>query len=218
MPLVYHSSDTSTWETRVQNLAHELHIHPSSVYSYHPEKGVFVIDLARDIAQLASQATQPTLIALYHFETARVETQNALLKTLEESGRHVCMVLCVTDTSSLVPTIMSRCVVESAHAESVSQTQLLDAYGLYPGRATYADFLKASFLIKKEDGVPLLKEVLGAYRNHFISRATRDTTEALQSIQTVLHQVERTHVGLEYALDYCAGKLEEGSMLAKEVN
>lgn len=67
------------------------------------------IDQIRTLSEvILTQTTTQRVVALYSFETASLETQNALLKILEEKILHNVFILFTNNIERIIPTIRSR--------------------------------------------------------------------------------------------------------------
>jgi DNA polymerase-3 subunit delta' len=87
--------------------------HPD-VRIFDSEEEAIKIDHIRELQRelsLSPVEGRYRVVLLCNFERATLSAANALLKTLEEPGPHVVIILTVTDPSSLLPTIVSRCQV-----------------------------------------------------------------------------------------------------------
>jgi len=87
--------------------------HPDLVI-VEPQDGRLKIDQMRDLQReliLSPYEGRWRVCIITDFQTATVEAANALLKTLEEPPARVVLILTATDSSSLLPTIVSRCQI-----------------------------------------------------------------------------------------------------------
>jgi len=78
------------------------------------EGGILVVDQIRGLQRslsLSPYEARFRMGLLLRFEEANIHTANALLKTLEEPAPHVVLVLTAESAESLLPTIVSRCMV-----------------------------------------------------------------------------------------------------------
>lgn len=67
------------------------------------------IDQIRTLSEvILTQTTTQRVVVLYSFETASLETQNALLKILEEKTLHNVFILFTNNIERVIPTIRSR--------------------------------------------------------------------------------------------------------------
>lgn len=78
------------------------------------EGGILIVDQIRALQRslsLSPYEARYRMGLLLRFEEANIHTANALLKTLEEPAPHVVLVLTAESAESLLPTIVSRCMV-----------------------------------------------------------------------------------------------------------
>lgn len=100
---------------RAISLARLIVIEPSKT-------GNIGIETSRKIQHLIKQKFADTtknpiqlVVIIDHAEQMTLDAQNALLKTFEESPKHMCIVLCSPTTQQLLPTIISRTTVVTVH-------------------------------------------------------------------------------------------------------
>jgi len=102
--------------------------HPDlSIIQAEQEGGVLKVDQVRELQR--SLALQPyeapyRVALLLRFEEAHPSAMNALLKTLEEPGPQVVLLLTAESAESLLPTIVSRCEVLRLRPLPLEQTSL----------------------------------------------------------------------------------------------
>ncbi|MFA9288585.1 MAG: hypothetical protein ACEQSA_01765 [Weeksellaceae bacterium] len=81
-------------------------------YDITPIKTTLSMDQIRDLKkQLSIKPAKKRLIVLHQLDNAGIETQNALLKTFEESTQDNQFIMPVAQLNSILPTIQSRCQV-----------------------------------------------------------------------------------------------------------
>jgi len=105
-----------------------------------PQDGRIRIDQVRSLQRelsLSPYEGRWRICILSDFHYATTEAANALLKTLEEPPSRVIIILTTTDTSLLLPTIVSRCQVLALRAVSVQRVEqaLLDREQVDPSLA-----------------------------------------------------------------------------------
>ena len=79
-----------------------------------PEKGIIKKEKIDDILNninIAPLESQRKIIVIDDSHSMRVETQNALLKTLEEPPHYMNIILITSNSNNIIPTILSRCQV-----------------------------------------------------------------------------------------------------------
>lgn len=92
--------------------------------------------LQNDVSLSAHESPWKVAI-LRNMDQATPEAANCLLKTLEEPPRHVVLVLTATSTSTLLPTLVSRCQVLPLRplSEDVTRQALSERWGADPEQA-----------------------------------------------------------------------------------
>jgi DNA polymerase-3 subunit delta' len=115
--------------------------HPDlSVVQSEEVGGTLKVDQIRELQHMLSLTPYRArfrVALLLHFEQAHPSASNALLKTLEEPGPQVILMLTADSPESLLPTIVSRCEVlrlSPLPLEKVSQA-LKERWGLEPEKA-----------------------------------------------------------------------------------
>jgi DNA polymerase-3 subunit delta' len=115
--------------------------HPDlAIVQAEQEGGVLKVDQVRELQR--SLALHPyearyRVALLLRFEEAHPSAMNALLKTLEEPGPQVILLLTAESAESLLPTIVSRCEVLRLRPLPLEQTSLglQEYWGLSPSEA-----------------------------------------------------------------------------------
>lgn len=84
-------------------------IYEYNVYRVTPEKEELSIAEVREVKkELVFSSTTARLIIFERFESASIEAQNALLKTLEERNHSIHYILIASRTDKILPTVLSR--------------------------------------------------------------------------------------------------------------
>ncbi len=110
LPIILLSPDQKKAEIFVESFIKKNSFNRTSVFTYRKDKTTLSIDQIRELDSffVRSAGTLSSLIILYDFDTAKNEAQNALLKTLEEKSAQTQFILVATNSSHILPTIMSR--------------------------------------------------------------------------------------------------------------
>ncbi|MBI4974038.1 hypothetical protein HZC27_05510 [Candidatus Roizmanbacteria bacterium] len=93
------------------DLVASLSLTTYDIFKIEPEsdKTGLGIDQIRTLSEvILTQTTTQRVVVLYSFETASLETQNALLKILEEKTLHNAFILFTNNIERIIPTIRSR--------------------------------------------------------------------------------------------------------------
>lgn len=111
MPQLVVLSSKDKQDKYLADLVTSLSLTVYDVFKITPEneKTGLGIDQIRTLSEvILTQTTTQRVVVLYSFETASLETQNALLKTLEEKTLHNVFILFTNNIERIIPTIRSR--------------------------------------------------------------------------------------------------------------
>jgi DNA polymerase-3 subunit delta' len=86
----------------------------------------FLIKNAKEIVKEAYIAENDTKVIATIFKNYRVETQNSLLKILEEPPKNIVFIIGVLSKSVLLPTIRSRMMIKNTKTQDEKQELGLD--------------------------------------------------------------------------------------------
>lgn len=112
IPIILVSKNDEKKEEYINNFIKQEKILPYLIFRIKPLKEEISIDQVRELKkELVAYIKNRRLFIIYTFETASIESQNALLKTLEEKTAHCQFILAVTDIHNILPTIQSRCKI-----------------------------------------------------------------------------------------------------------
>lgn len=143
-----------------------------------PEKGFIkkseVEKLINSMATLPFESERKVFI-IDDCDMMRLESQNALLKTLEEPPKYINIILVTSSSSKLLPTILSRCQIIKLYPLHISKIVelLIKDYGIDENRAKFiAGFTKGSversielassnsFFEKREEIIKIIDSIL----------------------------------------------------------
>lgn len=109
IPLILVSRNQQETEAYLNNFIQRNKFSPFYIFRYYPSPKIIKISQIKEIkSRLIRVDKNKKLIIIYHFDTAKIETQNAFLKTLEEKSNRVEFIITTSDESQLLPTILSR--------------------------------------------------------------------------------------------------------------
>lgn len=131
-------------------------------------------------------------------EKLHLESQNALLKILEEPGENSYVLLTSTRPQKLLPTLLSRCQkIKIPNIESQDKTETWPISG-----QAKKDLLFASALTTNKDEIKdLLLAQVQAYQQKYISTPNSDTAKIIKKLISALDLIEN-NVDPKSALDY----------------
>lgn len=96
----------------LHNYCKEKQIEPNQIYRFGFTEPPSVEEFRRILKLLTHRFDKPSLFVLDNFETYSELVQNTFLKSLEEHQRMVFFVLTAKTSASILPTILSRCIVK----------------------------------------------------------------------------------------------------------
>jgi DNA polymerase-3 subunit delta' len=142
------------------------------------EKTEIGIDRIRDICHLANMSPYEGKFRVFIIDKAELlspAASNALLKTIEEPPPQIVFIFLTSDSSRLLPTIVSRCQVISLKLVPISQVEqfLTQTYKISPERSRLLAWLSRgrigwaisaaedeSTIIKHQEGVKKLVDII----------------------------------------------------------
>lgn len=138
------------------------------------------------------------IIFIPEIENLNSESQNALLKTLEEPGDNNYLILTSTNITQLLPTIISRCQKIKISSDTIkSDTKLWPITGIAKKDLDYATTITAD----KTEIKSLLQAQLGAYQQLLSESPTSNTSQIIKKLISSLDLINN-NVDPKSALDY----------------
>jgi hypothetical protein len=126
------------------------------------------------------------------------ESQNALLKTLEEPGKNNYLILTTTKTQMLLPTILSRC--QKIKLSSTRSNNQNKPWPITQNSKKDLDFAFSLYTDKSEIK-PLLLDQLEIYQQQLLSSPDLNTAKIIKKIIMALKFID-SNVDPKSALDY----------------
>jgi|TARA_Y100000310_G_scaffold345185_1_gene462472 DNA polymerase-3 subunit gamma/tau len=143
------------------------------------------IDTARSILQnihYKPLGGKVKVILLDEVHATTKDFQNALLKALEDTPKHVYFILCTTDPKKLLPTVRNRCTMFEVH--KLTETlliKLLTEVTIDEDKAEGIDAEIIAMIANKADGCPRQSLVL---LDQVIDLKPKDRKRAIQAFKT----------------------------------
>lgn len=174
LPIILASNSDKNTEKYIRSFASHNNIQEVSIHRFSPEKKEFSIEMVREIKkELHLRFTVPQLYILYKFDTASIEAQNALLKTLEEKNDSYQFILVVSQVHALLPTVSSRCTLVNLNKEviiDVSDKQNLSFDNLIHEKKRYMFFSDKQFQrIDADSASNFLDSGISYFRSRLLS-------------------------------------------------
>lgn len=144
-------------------------IRPSNVRALTPVKDELGIDEIRQLRrELVYDSTEPVLYIMYKFDSAAVEAQSALLKSLEEKKEWQHFILIVHSSDKIIPTILSRAKIVKLQSANTSVDVRPEIERLLSDlvSAKNVGFLNNKLLtsLKREAALQFVDEIIIYYR------------------------------------------------------
>jgi len=161
----------------------------------------WTIDLIRQTRHFLSQKPfnhSNKIIIIYQAENLNLESQNALLKTLEEPGKNNYTILTTSKPSKLIPTILSRCqILKFKNDTSSSNTQPIEI-----SHQIQKDLITSELLSKdKTQVLPYLEDQLKIQQKLLIKNPNPETSQLIQKIIKATQMIN-SNVDPKSALDF----------------
>jgi DNA polymerase-3 subunit delta' len=198
------SSNQSNIDHQIDQICRHINnqINPNNpdIFIINEETG-WTINLVRQSKHFLSQKPfnhQNKIIIIYQAEKLNIESQNALLKTLEEPGNDSYVIISTSKPSKLLPTVISRCQIiklknklESKNDNSLDITHQIKK-----------DLLLSESLTKdKKEVLPYLENQLKIQQKLLIKDPNQQTSELIKKIIKAVQMIE-ANVDPRSALDF----------------
>ncbi len=142
---------------------------------------------------------QNKIVIIYQVDQFNQESQNALLKSIEEPGENNYFILTSNKPSKIINTIISRCLVIKIKNDFFS---LEKSKPIIFSDQTKTNLLQSESLSKKKEEVlPFLKNQLKIYQKLILKTPTKQKSQIIQKILKSIQMIE-ANVDPHSALDY----------------
>jgi len=182
------------------NLNHKFNQNNPDILLINQNSG-WGIDQIRKINNFLSQkpfSHQSKIIVILEAQNLNTESQNALLKILEEPGKDNYIILATNKIKSILPTIISRCqTIKIVGARRASPSSQIIITGNLIKDLTLSEKLGKN----KEDILPLLEQQLYFYQQELIKNPNKKNTHTIEKIIKAIQMIN-ANVDPKNALDY----------------
>jgi DNA polymerase III delta prime subunit len=132
---------------------------------------------------------QSKIVVIYSAQNLKTESQNALLKTIEEIGDNYIFLIC-NNKNTLLDTILSRCTLVNLKQTQQNSGKIISTNGQLSSK-TY----------QKDEVQPLLEEQLYLYQQLLIKNPSLEISQKIKIIIKTLDMIKH-NVDPLLALDY----------------
>lgn len=186
IPILLVSDDEKKAQKYIDELVKTQKVQGAYVLSIRKETTQLKIDQIRELTvQMRSFGSALAIACIFDFETAKMDAQNTLLKTLEESSPFTQFILIVSDESAVLPTIVSRTKIVRL-AKKIAKESDFDF------NKELGDLLLEYDGMQKNAGkaVKFCDEVLGYFQRMLHTQATKK--EPTQGIILIIDEILKT--------------------------
>ena len=166
--LVSHSHDEA--QKFIKDLAVSHAIPSFQIHMFKPDPNIITIDQIREVKILTSRSNVKKIVVLEDFDTTKAESQNALLKTLEEQSDSTVFLLLVHAYESLLPTIQSRCQLINLNAQKQIRIKTRD----FSGINSIEGALDMSARLKKEKYIETIDTLILSLHTEMLLAITQE--------------------------------------------
>jgi len=161
----------------------------------------WTIELIRQIKHFLSQKPfnhSNKIVIISQAENLNIESQNALLKMLEEPGDNNYVILSSSKPSKLLPTIISRCqVLKFKNDISLSNTKPIEISHQIQKDLSVSELLSKD----KTQVLPYLEDQLKIQQKNLIKNPNPETSQLIQKIIKSIQMIN-SNVDPKSALDF----------------
>jgi len=202
----------------------ELTNNPDLVYVNAADTAPQIAEVRNLIAQLDLRpyTADRTIFVVFQIDQASLPAQNALLKSLEEPPAHAQIILTASQLSKVLPTILSRCLVQKSAVLAASEAQaathsltsatipaqLAQLLLLIEERNFSGLVLEAEKYKEKSDAQKLLRELMSWLHQQNQRQPSKKTLQQLQQLLVSLQSLEK-NVNLRLAMEDCFFRLAQ---------
>jgi len=199
---IIQSSNNDLIDQKVFHLCQQLNIK----YSPHNPDILHIsedysIENIRQIKNFLSQKpfqSPGKIILISHAQNLAPDAQNTLLKNLEDPGPNNYFILTTPKISSLIPTIISRCLIIRLGPQPKHQNKF--QFDL-PKNNKEAIDLSDQLSVNKENILPTLLQQLNHYHQSIIGSPSKKYSQTINKLIISIDMINN-HIDPRFALDY----------------
>lgn len=200
--------DIKVRQNEIEKILKELKLsqnHPNTLWFSEEEKlGIGESRKIQDFLSLKPYQGKNQAVILLASENLTLDAQNSLLKTLEEAGNHVSLILGAGSEDQLLPTIISRCKIinlqSHAPTSEVGAQYQRDIELLLQSNMEE----RFKFIEKLDDKDAFLYALTGFFRQKWNTNFLKDLLEA--------EKWAKQNVNIRAILEYLMLKMPDGKM------
>lgn len=185
LPILLIVKDQKLADAYLKDFIKRCSIAAFNIFRYKPLKDIITIDQIRDTQSLLTRIEkEKKLVIIYSFDTAKTETQNAFLKTLEEKSQKAYFILITNSQSRVLPTVVSRCRICRLKEKQIK----IAAKENFLNDLNYPQLLSSYTISEKENALKLCDQFISHFRIK-IKTVSKNKTESALSIILLLKEI-----------------------------
>ncbi|PIZ63335.1 hypothetical protein COY16_02325 [Candidatus Roizmanbacteria bacterium CG_4_10_14_0_2_um_filter_39_13] len=198
LPLLVQTHDLLSFHTILENEG--IHIGEHNCIIIEPNGQNIRIDQIRDLRKyLVNSGKSSRQIIFYSFHKASIESQNALLKLLEEAGSKFRFALQVESIEQVLSTIRSRCKIMVKSNTDLTAPSLVISISDVVGNNF---FNKRMSVTKKDESELFFHELLAVLRTQ-MKKGEMWTIPVIKKALSLLHLLKQNNLNPQLAVDQC---------------
>lgn len=168
------------------------------IHIIEPLTTIITIDQIREIIKTALYTSQKTLIVIYNFETAKKESQNAFLKTLEEKNNSIQFILQATGEYGVLPTITSRSMLvrlKSSGSKKQIANQTIKDLLMELDMQDYGE-------MTKEKAIHFCNRWLSIFHTQIEEVSSKKQSEVIKELIRVSDLIQKNNINPQLSIDH----------------
>lgn len=200
LPILLVSKEEKLTKKYIEEFIRKYIYKSYEVFSFEPSPNIITIEQIHEISNLFKRVSEKKLVIVYSFNSARMESQNAFLKTLEEKTENTQFILVVSDETAVLSTILSRCKVVILK-NSKPRKEIKDENS--PEKLSYKQLLEKYSEMNKEKALKLCDEWLYFYHSQIVnSTQVEQSGKISKEIMKVRNLIEKNNLNAQMAIDH----------------
>lgn len=182
-------------------LGHQISPNNPDIFIISENSG-WTIELVRLTKNFLSQKPfnhQNKIIIINDAHNLNIESQNALLKTLEEPGDNNYLIITTSKPSKILPTIISRChlIKLANNSKNILQTKPIEITSDIKKNLSNSEIISKN----KDQVLPFLEDQLQIYKKIILQNPNKHDSQTIQKIIKAISMIN-ANVDPKSALDF----------------
>lgn len=197
------SKNTKQGREEAEKIFNELKVSKFDISSFESEKAIGIQDV-REIQKklyLKPFKSETKGILIDASSGITTESQNALLKTLEEAPLDTIIIMLSANIEEILPTIISRCKVLSLDSSREDKIEQKDLEILLNGKLSERMKLAQDLSKDKNQALVFLESSIISFRKNLLNSPNEKILKSIKTLQKYYSIIKSTNVNLRLALE-----------------